>query len=425
MPVFGAKNCHEPVSLRIADYLTRDDRALATDCVNMGKRKDWSNNWAKQMDRDRNMLGASTKRKGTKDRTYFHFLISPDPRDAVDKDMLMALAKDWAKEFFGNEVEDGKIATAEYAIVIHDDNENRIPHAHIIVNNVDFATGKRIQIDPKTNEHTMPDYLQELSAEYGLRYFGDGEERECPTEKKGRWLTKAERKIEKQGGYSWKQDIRNAIDVASRTSIDKESFVTALSNLGFDVRTSVDGEAVYSHRANPARWNCKARRLGKAYTPEFIQEKLSERRTERTEKINRNVQAALVRAFFEGMDRSIVIDEGSKLAEVAKALHINSEYGIRCFADYDRVVKDLYGKAYRETPRLGHPDKTYLEAANKVKQAKAIAATAAFFKGVSDLPARRDLRAGPGYGSSRSVDDDYTPTRTQSRSQPVSRGRGR
>ena len=389
MSMLRSKSCHESVSLRIADYLTRDERALAIECIGMGARGQWSNNWARQMDRDRDIYWKTARRSDGSDVTYYHFLVSPDPRDVVDKDTLMSLAQDWAKEFFGDGIDRGSLAMAEYAIVLHDDNENRIPHAHIIVNNLDIETRRRIQIDNKTSRHTMPERLQELSAEYGLHYFGEEEERECPTAQKGRWLTKAERHIEKRGQYSWKQDIRNAIDVARRTSIDAESFVTAFRNLGFDVRKSVDGETIYSHRANPARWSCKARRLGKAYTPEHIQERLSERqarKTERMEQIDRNVQAALVRDFIAGMETAAIVKAGTELKEVSNTLQINSLYNIRCFADYDRAIEELEARVDKEPLR---PKDGLLAEIEKVRQAKAVAEKASFFKGVADLPARQ------------------------------------
>ena len=69
-----------------------------------------------------------------------HYVLSPDPGSRVDLAILRGLAVEWASEHFPDH---------QVAIVYHDDNEGRIPHAHVVVNNTSLETGRRLQVpDP-------------------------------------------------------------------------------------------------------------------------------------------------------------------------------------------------------------------------------------------------------------------------------------
>lgn len=56
------------------------------------------------------------------------------------------------------------------AIVYHDDNEHRIPHAHIVVNNTNVETGRRLHV-PQPKELNRD--LQQMARERGLGYLAD------------------------------------------------------------------------------------------------------------------------------------------------------------------------------------------------------------------------------------------------------------
>ncbi len=89
--------------------------------------------------------------------------------------------------------------------------ERAIPHAHVIVNNTNVETGRRLHVpDPKGLNRD----LQRMARERGLGYLADehtvferrakgGEARTAQREFKGR----AERRIEHEGRYSWVVDI--------------------------------------------------------------------------------------------------------------------------------------------------------------------------------------------------------------------------
>lgn len=91
------------------------------------------------------------------------------------------------------------------AIVYHDDNKGRIPHAHVVVNNTNLAMGRRIQErDPRAIKRSV----QKLASDMGLSCFEDAPHlaahgrtntaRPCQRVHIGR----AERELASKGAYS-------------------------------------------------------------------------------------------------------------------------------------------------------------------------------------------------------------------------------
>lgn len=104
--------------------------------------------WGNEMDMAREVFASKLRKSGSPEATrkYYHFILSPDPADAVSVDECMDYAKEWLEANFPED-------HFQAAIVIHDDNKRRIAdggdgivHAHVIVNPVEITTGRRIQI---------------------------------------------------------------------------------------------------------------------------------------------------------------------------------------------------------------------------------------------------------------------------------------
>ena len=136
-PISGHTSCYGPYR-----YLTKGGRALACDYINLAN-PDLENphsvfNWARVMDATRRRLRNDEPWRGKRVRTYKHYIISPDPGDAIPLAVLQDLALAWARRHFPDH---------EVAIVYHDDNARGIPHAHVVVNNANVVDGRRLQ-DP-------------------------------------------------------------------------------------------------------------------------------------------------------------------------------------------------------------------------------------------------------------------------------------
>ena len=126
-------------------YLERDGRAIGHNFVNL----------------DCVERGNGEPYRGKPAITYRHYIVSPDPADKIDLDRLRELAVAWTQKHFGD---------YQVAIVYHDDNEHRIPHAHIVVNNANVETGRRLQV-PQPKELNRD--LQQMARERGLGYLAD------------------------------------------------------------------------------------------------------------------------------------------------------------------------------------------------------------------------------------------------------------
>ncbi|WP_455026462.1 relaxase/mobilization nuclease domain-containing protein [Olsenella uli] len=181
------------------------------------------------MDDTRSRWRNDTPWRGRPCRTYKHYVLSPDPKDHVSLDALRELTVVWTRKYFGD---------FEAAIVYHDDNAGRIPHAHVVVNNTNIVTGHRLQDpDPKELKHS----LQRMAKERGLSDFDSAEEKASvrgrvrPRTLQAEHVRRAEREIAEKSGYSWVADIRARIRVARSITRNEDEFRGLLKSLGVEV----------------------------------------------------------------------------------------------------------------------------------------------------------------------------------------------
>ena len=163
-------------------YLFKNDRALDKDFRTLTDR-DWKGrDWAKVMDRTREIFGNNVPvKKDTKVRTYEHIIISLDEKDdGVELDDFRDFVNEWASKWFGSRGPEGEgIGRFEVAIAYHDDNKAReaqgkqgILHAHIVINNTELETKRRISglLTTKVVQAMGAD-IQTMSLERGWHAF--------------------------------------------------------------------------------------------------------------------------------------------------------------------------------------------------------------------------------------------------------------
>lgn len=370
-------------------YLFKNDRALDKDFLNLTDR-DWKGrDWAKVMDRTREIFGNNVPvKKDTKVRTYEHIIISLDEKDnGVELDDFRDFVNEWASKWFDSRGPEGEgIGRFEVAIAYHDDNKAReaqgkrgILHAHIVINNTELETKRRISglLTTKVVQAMGAD-IQTMSLERGWHAFatdgksytreemdakglqvsrgkrldramqaidgvlddeskgvrhedlGDammgrmGERRLVPAiipetfnpkesgqtkspskhgftyttmrTDDGRVMelivprgfgksdTTAERQHEDREGWSWKNDIRDRVDVAVRVSKGPNDFAKKLSEMGVTLSYNRDGDLVYHHSSDPAARKVKDRTLGDEYTSSSITQTLAVRYGDRRQR---------------------------------------------------------------------------------------------------------------------------------------------
>lgn len=405
-------------------YLFKNDRALDKDFLNLTDR-DWKGrDWAKVMDRTREIFGNNVPvKKDTKVRTYEHMIISLDEKDnGVELDDFRDFVNEWASKWFDSRGPEGEgIGRFEVAIAYHDDNKARgvqgkqgILHAHIVINNTELETKRRISglLTTKVVQAMRAD-LQTMSLERGwhafatdgksytqaemdakglqvsrgkrldramaaldrvlaneargaqIKDYGDAMQEKMeetysvekmipetytgsessslrlkvgkadPTKSNeiaglsyttmttddGRMMrlvvprgfgdsdTMAERQIETREGWTWKDDIRDRVDVAMRISKDPVDFATKLNELGVQINYNRDGDLVYHHPSDPISRKVKGLTLGRQYTAESIEQTMAEKYGDRRQRAHN----------LPGRERWMTEDERSAALAIAKA----------------------------------------------------------------------------------------------------------
>lgn len=272
-PISGHTSCKG-----IYRYLTKKNRALASDYINLDVPEQIEGqpfDWAEVMDDTRRRNGNDRSWGGHRARTYKHYVLSPDPEDGIGLDALRELAVAWAEKHFGD---------YEVAIVYHDDNERGIPHAHVVVNNTNLATGRRLQDpDPRALKHSA----QEMAKERNLRDL-DTDMPQLDSRRPDRfkmapthqavYRRRSEKAIEAEGGYSWVADIRRRVGIARSVARSDREFRSVLKSIGIDVADNSPKAArrdwVYSFSEHPT-WKITGENLGVAYGREAVTRKIS------------------------------------------------------------------------------------------------------------------------------------------------------
>lgn len=246
-------------------YLERDGRAIGHDFVNLDcMERGGLIGWAAEMDELRALHGNGEPYRGKPAVTYRHYIVSPDPADKIDLETLRELTCSWTRKHFGG---------YQVAIVYHDDNEHHIPHAHVVVNNTNVETGRRLHVpDPKGLNRD----LQQMARERGLGYFAEkhplyrdhrakgSELRTDQLEYKGR----AERRIEREGGYSWVADIRQRARIARALSRGEGDYRALLGAMGVELSLNSPNarrcDYLYALADHPSR-KVGGEKLGRPY----------------------------------------------------------------------------------------------------------------------------------------------------------------
>lgn len=247
-------------------YLTKNGRALSRDFLNIDAPEKEGFDWAAVMDETRHAYGNDTPWGDRPARTYKHYVISPNPGDAVTLEELRDLAIACARENFPD---------YEMAIVYHDDNAGRIPQAHVVVNNTNLATGRRLQDpDPRALKRNLQALakgrgLSDLDTQEGNRFGG----RVPPRTMQHDYVRRTERELEAEGWYSWVADIRGRVGIARSIARSEGEFRSVLSTIGIEV---ADNSAkaprrdwAYSLEGHPTR-RISGERMGLGYGREAL-----------------------------------------------------------------------------------------------------------------------------------------------------------
>ena len=147
-------------------------------------------------------------------------------------------------------------------VYTHTDGAGGKTHNHIIINAVSVEDGKKLNTRGFLNDARR--VSNEISRENGLHVI---------TERtRGTRFTQAEQGLADRGVQSWKDELREVVEVARDSCRSMEQFRTKLE--GYGVRISErtrkrDGETGWTYQ-HPNGMKCRAAKLGEDYTPQAI-----------------------------------------------------------------------------------------------------------------------------------------------------------
>lgn len=320
-------------------YLTRKNRALASDYLNIDapdpEHFPRPFDWAAVMDSTRRAYGNDLPWRGKRVRTYKHYVVSPDPKDGISLDALRALAVAWAREHFVDH---------EVAIVYHDDNQNGIPHAHVVVNNTNLETGRRLQDpDPKA----LAASLQRMAEARGLRALRAPEPkgvaaraekshpRARPATYRSEYIRRAEQELTDRGEYSWTADIRARVRIARSVCRSETEFRSLLASLGVIVADNSPRaprrDWIYALADHPTR-RVSGERLGLSYGRERLQPILRSGGMRRLADSSERTVTAIAR-------RAVEVGSLEELGLLSKAVALIEATKASSLADLDALAE--------------------------------------------------------------------------------------
>ncbi|MEE1044353.1 MAG: relaxase/mobilization nuclease domain-containing protein [Olegusella sp.] len=347
-PISGKGSCRT-----IIRYLTRSGRAVAADFINCTERDSSGRTVWQQMDAEREAYGNDLPdTRGREARTYEHFVLSPDPRDRVDLATLRDLATEWAARYFGE---------YQVAIYYHDDNAQHIPHAHLVVNNTNLVTYKRLSPTlTREFEEEIFKGLQQMARERGLHAFNTDMEAE---EKQTRaaearetvqrdYRVKAVGEIETDGRFSWLEDVRARVQCAIKLSRDEKGFLRECGLLGLDVRANKRGEYVFTHPGGE-HWQVSGPHLGRDWTRWAIGSRLAASRPPTGERLAAIESAIAELSWDRGTPEVLgtTRDRRVTAAAVAEMLDVAESRDLASMDDFARAMSEPMSRADRDALR--------------------------------------------------------------------------
>lgn len=349
MPILKPISGHGTVS-KLRAYLEKKNRALGRDVLNLPLRDEWiceergqraiPVEWDVEMDDTREAYGTNKEWRGMRARTFKHFVVSPDPDDRITLEQLRELSHRWVESNFPKH---------EVAIVYHSDNEGSIPHAHIVVNNANLETERRLHTD---HPEDLNRELQDIAREMGLSGLCNqmpsrGEKSSSgkqPRTRQSIYFGRAEKELMASGGYSWVGDIRARVALAKNTSRSQEEFFEALSRLGIEIADNSEkarrDDWIFSLADEPSK-KVSGERLG--YT--FGKSMLSDRFQRQSAYQPSTRSASEIR--HRAVD-AVRLNDLNDLSRLSAALETCAKFDVRYLEDFDRRLASL--------TRRGHED---------------------------------------------------------------------
>lgn len=331
MPLFkGLSSKSTP--RKAIDYITREDKAAFVSVRNLFEDEDYAEQFADTMRR----FG---KGKKFDERKYYHFKLSCARKDNVSPEQAHLYAEELAAILFPDD---------ECVIATHTD--TKTVHSHIIVNAVNPITGKKLRIT-ESDYTKMKDEANRLGSEFG---YTSTDFRKKAQHKR----TTEESHIIMKGGTSWKEDLREVIEEAKRSSSTQEEFISHLALYGVSVTRS---KTEYSYLHPQKKKAIRGLKLGNNYTKKEIENAYTENRHRRNGEAVEGLGRTGVRETERGIapydGQSTVERDIDQIGQEMQRLDRQTEYAHRGL-DYDSEVVRRREREERERLEREHIERS-------------------------------------------------------------------
>lgn len=253
MPVFkGVASRAKPH--KAIEYITDPAKAVVVETLNLVP----GENYAERFMQTAASFGKNDK---PEDRKYYHFKFSPSPEDKVSPKVCQAAAMKLARKLFG-----------DYECVVATHTDSGVVHSHIVVNSVSLTNGRKLHVDD-AEYRAMKDLANEVGLSFGMTPL---DWRSAVKEKLSALAAGAhvstgvvEQRIILRGGVSWKDELREVIDLAKSKCDNIIAFEDFLEKYGVTLSRHTSKTISYLH-PNKER-AIRGSTLGERYTAEAIE----------------------------------------------------------------------------------------------------------------------------------------------------------
>ena len=172
-------------------------------------------------------------------RMFYHLVQSFPSGAEVNPATAHAAALKLAEQFKDHEV----------LVCTHTDRDH--VHSHLIINSVDFETGRKLHVDGDTIQR-LKMVNDKICAELGLPVF------EPPREKKEKPMSSREYRVAEKS-LSWKFALMATIDLCMAYAGSREEFMELMKSVGYDVKWT--DERKYITYTTPEDQRCRDNKL--------------------------------------------------------------------------------------------------------------------------------------------------------------------
>ncbi len=225
------------------EYITNPSKAAFISVQNLNPDKDF----AEQFENTAKFFNKNT---AYSDRKYYHFKLSPNPKDGVTAEQCQKYAEAVCSSLFPN---------FECVVATHTD--SGVIHSHVIINSVSFETGLKFHATDK--EYGQ---MKDIANEIGLKHGMSVTNWRTPSAER---LTTTEAHLRLSGGLSWKDELREVITIAKKTSDNIIEFEDVLAEYGVALSRVTANTISYLHPEH--KQAVRGERLGADFTKEAIE----------------------------------------------------------------------------------------------------------------------------------------------------------